>query len=250
MGKLEGKIAVVTGGSSGIGASIAKMYATEGAKVIIVGRNENTLKEVSNENDNISYVVGDVTKTSVIQKIMDTIKDKYNNRLDILVNNAGWCPVKPLTEITIEDYDNAFNLDVRAVVELTIHALPLLMESKGNIINMSSVGATHNSSNLSMYQGAKAAIEVFTKVWALELAESGVRVNAIAPGAINTNIWNVPGMREEDAKKHEKDVASAIPVKRFGTPEEVANIALFLVSNEASYVTGSIYNVDGGMGAL
>lgn len=179
MGKLEGKIAVVTGGSSGIGASIAKMYATEGAKVIIVGRNENTLKEVSNENDNISYVVGDVTKTSVIQEIMDTIKDKYNNRVDILVNNAGWCPVKPLTEITIEDYDNAFNLDVRAVVELTIHALPLLMESKGNIINMSSVGATHNSPNLSMYQGAKAAIEVFTKVWALELAESGVRVIAL-----------------------------------------------------------------------
>lgn len=250
MGKLEGKIAVVTGGSSGIGASIAKMYATEGAKVIIVGRNENTLKEVSNENDNISYVVGDVTKTSVIQEIMDTIKDKYNNRLDILVNNAGWCPVKPLTEITIEDYDNAFNLDVRAVVELTIHALPLLMESKGNIINMSSVGATHNSPNLSMYQGAKAAIEVFTKVWALELAESGVRVNAIASGAINTNIWNVPGMSEEDAKKHEKNVASAIPLKRFGTPKEVANIALFLVSNEASYVTGSIYNVDGGMGAL
>lgn len=250
MGKLEGKIAVVTGGSSGIGASIAKMYATEGAKVIIVGRNENILKEVSNENDNISYVVGDVTKTSVIQEIMDTIKDKYNNRVDILVNNAGWCPVKPLTEITIEDYDNAFNLDVRAVVELTIHALPLLMESKGNIINMSSVGATHNSPNLSMYQGAKAAIEVFTKVWALELAESGVRVNAIAPGAINTNIWNVPGMSEEDAKKHEKGVTSAIPVKRFGTPEEVANIALFLVSDEASYVTGSIYNVDGGMGAL
>ncbi len=127
------------------------MYATEGAKVIIVGRNENTLKEVSNENDNISYVVGDVTKTSVIQEIMDTIKDKYNNRVDILVNNAGCCPVKPLTEVTIEDYDNAFNLDVRAVVELTIHALPLLMEFKGNIINMSSVVATHNSPNLSMY---------------------------------------------------------------------------------------------------
>lgn len=127
------------------------MYATEGAKVIIVGRNENTLKEVSNENDNISYVVGDVTKTSVIQEIMDTIKDKYNNRVDILVNNAGCCPVKSLTEVTIEDYDNAFNLDVRAVVELTIHALPLLMESKGNIINMSSVVATHNSPNLSMY---------------------------------------------------------------------------------------------------
>ena len=100
-----------------------------------------------------------------------------------------------------------------------------------------------------MYLGAKGAVENFTRCWAMELAKDGIRVNAIAPGAIETNIWHVTDLSEEDAKKHKEGMMNAIPCGRFGTPEEVANVALFLVSNEASYVTGSIYNVDGGMGA-
>ena len=141
-------------------------------------------------------------------------------------------------------------MDVKSVVELTIKALPYIIEAKGNIINLSSVGATHPGVNLSMYVGAKAAIENFTRVWALELADKGVRVNAIAPGAIRTNIWNVPGLTKEESKKHEDSIASTIPFKRFGKPEEVANVAMFLVSDEASYVSGSVYAVDGGQGAL
>lgn len=137
-----------------------------------------------------------------------------------------------------------------AGVDMTIHALPMIIKSKGNIINLSSVGATHPNVNLSMYVGAKAAIENFTKVWALELASSGVRVNAIAPGTIRTNIWNVPNLSEEESKKHEESIAKDIPFKRFGNPSEVANIAAFLASEEASYVSGSIYAVDGGMGAV
>ena len=119
-----------------------------------------------------------------------------------------------------------------------------------NIINLSSVGATHPGVNLSMYVGAKAAIENFTRVWALELADKGVRVNAIAPGAIRTNIWNVLGLTKEESQKHEDSIARTIPFKRFGRPEEVANVAMFLVSDEASYVSGSVYAVDGGQGAL
>lgn len=249
MSKLEGKVAIVTGGSSGIGKGIALKFAKEGANVIIVGRHEDTLKEVANENEKISYVVGDITDSNVVSKIVNTAKDKFG-RIDILVNNAGWCPVEPITKITVEDYDKAFNLDVRSVVDLTTKALPLLIESKGNIINLSSVGATHPAANLSMYTGAKAAIENFTRVWALELADKKVRVNAIAPGAIESNIWNVPGLTKEEAEKHRAGIASGIPFKRFGTPEEVANVALFLVSDEASYVSGSIYAVDGGQGAL
>lgn len=250
MGKLDGKVAIVTGGGSGIGKAIAVRYAKEGANVIIVGRRENILKETSLEDEKISYFAGDITDSNVIKNIAGTIREKFNGRLDILVNNAGWCPVKPLMEMTIEDYDNAFNLDVRALVELTIEVLPFIIKSKGNIINLSSVGATHRSVNLSMYQGAKAAVENFTRVWALELADKGVRVNAISPGAIRTDIWNVPGLTEEEAKKHEEGIASTIPMKKFGTPEDIANVALFLVSDEANYVTGSIYSVDGGMGAL
>lgn len=246
--KLDGKVAIVTGGGSGIGKAIAVRYAEEGAHVVIVGRREAVLKETAALDDKISYVAGDITKDEVVEHVMETVKEKYGH-LDILINNAGWCPVQPITEITIEDYDKAFSLDVRALVNMTIHALPMIIEAKGNIINLSSVGATHRAANLSMYVGAKAAVENFTRVWAIELAEKGVRVNAIAPGAIRTDIWNVTNLSLEDAKKHEEGIASSIPFKRFGKPDEVANVALFLASDEASYVSGSVYAVDGAQGA-
>ena len=148
--------------------------------------------------------------------------------------------------LTIEDYDRAFGLDVRAVVDMTVHALPLILQSKGTILNLSSTGATHPAANLSMYVGAKAAIENFTKSWAIELAPKGVRVNALAPGAIRTNIWNVTDLSPEAAKAHEDGIAAGIPMGRFGRPEEVANVALFLVSDEASYVSGAVYSITGG----
>ena len=249
MGKLDGQVAVVTGGSLGIGKSIAVLYAQEGADVVIISRKEEALKEVCKLNPKkITYVAGDITKTEVIKKLVEYVKNKFG-KLDILVNNAGWCPVQPLKELKIEDYDKAFNLDVRALVNITIEFLQLILKAKGNIINLSTVGATHRGPNLSMYLGAKAAVENFTRCWAMELAKDGVRVNAIAPGAIETNIWNVTDLSPEEAKKHKESMEKMIPCGRFGTPEEVANIALFLASKEASYVNGSIYNVDGGAGA-
>ena len=249
MGKLDGQVAVVTGGSSGIGKSIAVLFAKEGADVVIISRKEEALKEVCKLNpEKITYVAGDITQTENIKKLVEYVKNKFG-KLDILVNNAGWCPVQPLKEIKIEDYDKAFNLDVRSLVNITIESLQLILKAKGNIINISTVGASHRGPNLSMYLGAKAAVENFTRCWALELAKDGVRVNAIAPGAIETNIWNVTDLSPEDAKKHKESMEKMIPCGRFGTPEEVANVALFLASKEASYVNGSIYNVDGGAGA-
>lgn len=247
MKKLENKVAIVTGGGKGIGLGIAKTFAKNGASVVIVGRHEDTLKKACDENENLYYVVADITKTEDVTKIIDFVKEKLG-RLDILVNNAGWCPVKPITEIKLEDYDRAFDLDVKAVVDMTIQSLPLLKENGGNIINMSSVGATHVAANLSMYVGAKAAIENFTKVWALELAPYKIRVNAIAPGAIDTDIWHVPGLSEEESKAHMEKTTAGIPLKKIGEPEDIGNCALFLVSDDASYVTGSIYAVDGGLG--
>lgn len=249
MGRLDGKVALVTGGSSGIGKSIALLYAKEGADVVINSRKEEALKEVCKLNESkITYVVGDITQDEVVKKIAEYIKTKFG-KLDVLVNNAGWCPVQPLKEIKISDYDKAFNLDVRALVNVTIECLPLILKAKGNILNISTVGASHRGPNLSMYLGAKAAVENFTRCWALELVKDGVRVNCISPGAIETNIWNVTDLSEEEAKKHKESMEKVIPMGRFGTPEEVANVALFLVSSEASYVTGSIYAVDGGAGA-
>ena len=240
---------IITGGSSGIGKSIALLYAKEGADVVINSRKEEALKEVCKLNESkITYVVGDITQDEVVKKIAEYIKTKFG-KLDILVNNAGWCPVQPLKEIKISDYDKAFNLDVRALVNVTIECLPLILKAKGNILNISTVGASHRGPNLSMYLGAKAAVENFTRCWALELVKDGVRVNCISPGAIETNIWYVTDLSEEEAKKHKESMEKVIPMGRFGTPEEVPNVALFLVSNEASYVTGSIYAVDGGAGA-
>lgn len=250
MAKLENKTSIVTGGSSGIGRAVAERFAKEGARVLIVGRKEDALRETAATSDKISYVVGDITKTETIERIMQAVEERFNGQLDILVNNAGWCPVQPITEITIEDYDRAFSLDVRALVELTVHSLPKIRAAKGCILNLSSVGATHRAPNLSMYVGAKAAVENFTRVWALELAADGVRVNAIAPGAIRTNIWNSTDLSPEDAKKHEEGIAAGIPFGRFGAPEEVANVAAFLVSDEASYVSGAVYAVDGAQGAV
>lgn len=250
MNILKDKIAIVTGGSSGIGKAIALKFAEEGVKVVITGRRENALKEVAILNKNISYIVGDMTDENTILNIISKIKNDFNGKLDILVNNAGWCPVQPIQKVTMQDYDKAFDLDVKAVVNMTIHALPMLIKSKGTIINLSSVGATHPAKNLSMYVGAKAAIENFTRSWALDLANDGVRVNAIAPGAIETNIWNVPGLSTEESEKHKAGIASTIPFGRFGKPEDVANVALFLASDNAEYVSGSVYAVDGGQGAL
>ena len=194
MKKLENKVAVITGGGKGIGLGIAKIFAEEGAKVVIAGRHEDILKTACEENEGLSYVVADITKSEDVRKIVDYTKENFG-RMDILVNNAGWCPVKPITEITMQDYDNAFDLDVRALVDMTIQSLDLLKESHGNIVNMSSVGGQHPGPNLSMYVGAKAAVENFTKAWAVELAPFGVRVNAIAPGAIETDIWRMPWTR-------------------------------------------------------
>ena len=167
MERLNGKVAVVTGGGSGIGRAIAERFAKEGAHVVIAGRKEQPLQETAAADGKISYVVGDITKTETIEEIVRTVQDKFG-RLDILVNNAGWCPVQPITEITIEDYDRAFGLDVRAVVDMTVHALPLILRSKGTILNLSSTGATHPVAKLSMYVGAKGAIENFNKSWAIE----------------------------------------------------------------------------------
>lgn len=248
MKKLDGKVAIVTGGGSGIGRAIAESYAKEGAQVVIIGRREEPLKETATADKNISYVVGDLTKTEDVKKLISFVEEKFG-RLDILVNNAGWCPVQPLKEITIADYDKAFALDCRALVEVTIEALPLILKSKGSIINLSTVGATHRAPNLSMYVGAKAAVENFTRCWALELAGDGVRVNAIAPGAIDTNIWNVTNLDKEAEQAHKEGIAKTIPCGRFGEPGEIASVAVFLAREDASYVNGAIIAVDGGQGA-
>lgn len=245
MGKLDGKVALVTGGGTGIGKSISVLYSKEGANVVIIGRNEESLKETCNLNDKkISYIVGDITKEEIIKNTIEYINKKFG-KLDILVNNAGISITEPLKELKIENYDKTFDINVRALVNMTINCLPLILKTKGNILNISSINSTYSHPKMSMYSGSKAAVDSFTRCWAKELAKDGVRVNAIAPGSIETDIWNKANMPPEQIIKYKERVKKDIPCGRFGTPEEVANLALFLVSDDASYVNGSIFAIDG-----
>ena len=248
--RFQGKNAVVSGGSSGIGEASALRFAEEGARVLILARKEEDLARVAEKNPNIRYLAVDLTDSSSVAEVAAKVKQDFGGKLDILMNNAGWCPVQPVTQITLDDYNKAFDLDVRSVVDMTIQLLPYVLAAKGTIINLSSVGATHPNTNLSLYVGVKAAIENFTRTWALELADKGVRVNAIAPGAVKTNIWNVPGLTPEESKAHEERITAGIPMGRMAEPSEIANVAAFLASDQASYITGSVIAVDGGTGAF
>ena len=245
MGKLDGKVSIVTGGGSGIGRGIAILFAKEGSDVVIIGRTEESLKETCKSNpEKITYIVGDITKEESIKNLIEYVTKKFG-KLDILVNNAGLCIGEPLVSLKISSYDKTFDLNVRALVNMTINCLPLIIKSKGNILNISSISSKINPPTMSMYAGTKAAIDSFTKCWARELAKDNVRVNVISPGAIETEIWNKANMPKDSIDKYKEKIKKMIPSERFGTSEEVAKVALFLVSDDASYVNGSIYNVDG-----
>lgn len=244
--ELENQVALVTGGGSGLGRAMAEKFADNGAQVVILGRHEDALKEVAAK-DGISYVVADLTKDDDIKKVADYVNSHFD-KLNILVNNAGWCPVEPLTEMTIADYDRAFNVDVRGVVALTIAVLPLIRKAKGNIINISSIATQHQGPGFSMYAGAKAAIENMSKSWANELAPEGVRVNIISPGAIDTGIWYKTDMDKENEDKNKQGAVSMTPLGHIGKPDDIANMALYLASDKGSFITGANYLVDGGAG--
>ena len=248
MNRFEEKVVVVTGAGTGIGRAVAQRFAKEGAKVLILGRTEKTLQETAEADEDISYVVADIEKDEDIEKVVDVIKKKFG-RLDILVNNAGWAPVTPFSDVRMDEYDKVFGINVRALVNMTLHMLPMLKEAKGNVINMSSVICKNHLLNMSMYAGTKAAVEIFTQIWAKELAPEGVRVNAIGVGSIETPIYGKTELSDSGIKEHIEKITKAIPQGPFGKPEDIAAVAAFLSSYEAGCITGSIYGIDGGFGA-
>ena len=195
------KTALVTGAGTGIGRAVAQRFAQEGAQVLILGRTEATLKETAAANENISYMVADIEKDEDLARVVDTLNTQFG-KLDILVNNAGWAPVTPFSEVKMEEYDKVFSINVRALVNMTLHVLPMLKQSKGSIINMSSVICKNHLQNMSMYAGTKAAVEIFTQIWAKELAKDGIRVNAIGVGSIETPIYGKTELSDQGMKEH------------------------------------------------
>jgi NAD(P)-dependent dehydrogenase (short-subunit alcohol dehydrogenase family) len=242
------KVALVTGGSTGIGAAIAKDLADDGFKVLITGRNENTLIESASQHDNIDWIISDVSKHDDVVKTIAHIERTYK-QLDVLVNNAGIATPIPFEQITMEHYDDIFNINVRGLIDVTLTSLHLLKESKGNIINIASIVADDPFPGFSIYSASKGAVVTLTKGLAKEFAEFGIRVNAISPGPIATPLFNKMNLSEQEQEGMGESIQNMVPLGRFGTSEEVSSAVAYLASDKASYVTGAQYKVDGGIAA-
>lgn len=245
----EDKIALVTGGSTGIGAAAALELAKHGAKVLITGRHEATLKESAARHPNLSYLVADIGKEP--GRAIEEIKKLHRGRLDVLVNNAGIAEMTPLADATLEHVRRTFDTNVFGLVEITRFALPLLRQTKGNIVNVASVVADEPFPNMSIYSASKAAVLALTRAWAQELGADGVRVNAVSPGPIDTPIFD-PSKTGLSAKQLEElgaSILQRVPLARFGKAEEVARVIAFLASDRAAFVTGAQWTIGGGIEA-
>src|SRR3984893_178356 len=245
MPRLDGKVSLVTGGTSGIGLATANALAREGAYVYITGRRERELTTaVQQIGGNATGVWGNVSNARDLDRLFEQIRDE-KGRLDILFANAGIAKYAALGNITEELYDSIFNVNVKGVLFTTQKALPLMPEGASIILNASVVGSKGLSSN-SVYSATKAPIRSFARTWTTDLKDRRIRVNAISPGTIDT-----PGLKDllasgEAGEERRNMVARAIPLGRFGRPDEVAKAVVFLASDESSYITGSEIFVDGG----
>src|ERR1700740_100095 len=245
MPKLDGKVALVTGGTSGIGLAAATALAKEGAYVYITGRRERELgSAVQGIGGDATGVRGDVSNAQDLDHLFARIRSE-KGKLDILFANAGIAKYAALGNITEELFDSIFNVNVKGVLFTVQKALPLIADGSSIILNASVVGSKGLSAN-SVYSATKASIRSFARTWTTDLKHRRIRVNAISPGTIDT-----PGLNDllasgDAGEQRRKMVASAIPLGRFGQPDEVAKAVVFLASDDSSYVTGVELFVDGG----
>jgi NAD(P)-dependent dehydrogenase (short-subunit alcohol dehydrogenase family) len=245
MGKLDGKIALVTGGNSGIGLATAKQFVNEGAYVFITGRREAELTAAVKEiGRNVTGVQGDVSNLADLDRLFDQIKQE-KGKLDIVFANAGVARYAALGAITGEFFDSIFDANVKGVLFTVQKALPLLPAGASIILNASMVGSKGLPA-YSVYSATKAAVRSFARTWTTDLKERRIRVNAVSPGSIDT-----PGARDLLAssgvgEKRKKMIAESVPLGRLGTPDETAKAVVFLASDDSSYITGTELFVDGG----
>jgi len=247
--RLEGKVAIVTGSGTGIGEAIAHKFAKEGAKVVVNGLPSDPITQVAEAiqqygGEAIAFA-GDIAEASQAQACIEAAISHYG-QLDILVNNAGVFLVTGETQdYPIEDFDQTLRMNIRSAFLMTKYALPHLQKTHGNIISAGSEAGFNGLANNTPYGGTKGWIHSFMKGVAVEQAQYGVRANCVCPGPIDT-AWTHPETGPMDAEMEEM-LLKATPLARRGTPEEVANVYAFLASDEASYVTGALWLVDGGI---
>lgn len=246
MGTLEGKVALVTGGSSGIGVATAKEFAREGAYVYLTGRRERELTEaVRAIGTNVCGVPGDVSNLHDLDRLFAQI-DREKGRLDVLFANAGVAKYAPFGSITEDLYDSIFDVNVKGLLFSVQKAVPLMPPGSAIVLNASIVGSKGFASN-SVYSATKAAVRSFARTWTTDLKDRRIRVNAVSPGSIDT-----PGFAEliassETGQQRLKMLSNVVPLGRLGTPEEVARAVVFLASDDSRYITGIELFVDGGL---
>ena len=249
MARLKGKVAVVTGGNSGIGLATARRFQEEGAKVIIAGRSRTTLDEaVKSIGNGILAVQADVSRLEDVDKLYAEVAKKYG-KIDVLFVNAGVAKFAPLAQTTESTYDEQFDINIKGAYFTIQKALPLLNDGASIILN-TSVADRKGTANTSAYSATKAALRSLARTAAAELADRGIRVNTVAPGPIVTPIFGRTGLPQEAIDGFAKEIVSKVPLKRFGQPEEVASAVAFLASQDASYITGVELSVDGGYGQV
>jgi len=253
--KLAGKVALITGASSGIGAATAVLFSKLGAVLSLTGRNEENLKhtaekcEISGSRPKPLLTIGSLTNEEDVQKVVDNTIKTFG-RLDILVNNAGVLETGTIENTSLEQYDRVFNINVRAIYQLTMLSVPHLISTKGCIVNVSSVNGIRSFPGVLAYNMSKSAVDQFTRCIALELAPKQVRVNSVNPGVTLTNLQKRGGMTEENYAKFLERTKETHALGRAGTPEEVAQAISFLASDESSFITGASIPVDGGRHAM
>ncbi len=249
MGKLAGKIAVVTGGNSGIGLAAATIFAAEGARVVITGRRKEMVeKTAAGLGPEAVGLVGDVADLAAHDRLISVVRERFG-AIDVYMANAGVNVIAPSEAVTEADYDVQFATNTRGVFFGVTKALPL-MRTGGAIILTGSIASGKALDGHAVYAGSKAALGAFARSWALELRNRRIRVNLLSPGPVDTPILDKLGIQPQDRPTFERELAQLIPLGRLGRPEELARAALFLASDDGGFVTGIDLRVDGGMTLL
>lgn len=248
---MKGKVAVVTGASSGIGRATALKFAREGAAVVAVGRNQNELGSLRDEarefEGSIRPQLADLLEPTQVERLVaETVE--HLGGIDVLVNAAGIIKNGSIEDTTLADWDKMMNVNLRSIFYLTQKCVPFLVASKGNVVNVSSVTGLRAFPNVLAYCVSKAATDQLTRCAALELAPKGVRVNAVNPGVVVTNLHKRGGMSDENYEKFVENAKNTHPLGRPGAADEIAELIAFLASDKASWITGASYAIDGGRG--